>query len=255
MNTFFGLEWDGTPFRLFGPSHLAALAAVLAINIALFFWKNPGETARRRVRYGLAAALLVDEAILHIWYIVNGVWSYQTMLPFHLCAVLIYATSLMLVTNNATLRYRIYELAYFFGIAGALQALLTPDQGIYNFPHWRYLSVFISHGTLVTSAMYMTVVEKYRPTWGSLKRAWLTVHLYAVGVLGLNFVLGSNYLFINRVPSFPSLIDLLVSLLGPWPWYLIGLEVIALILMLLVYLPFAIKDWVSRRGAAQAASM
>ncbi|GAB4481644.1 MAG: hypothetical protein OHK0031_03670 [Anaerolineales bacterium] len=32
----------------------------------------------------------------------------------------------------------IYELLYFMGIGGALQALLTPDVGIYGFPHYRY---------------------------------------------------------------------------------------------------------------------
>ena len=49
---------------------------------------------------------------------------------------------------------------------------LTPDLGVYNFPHWRYWSVFISHGSIVTSAIYMTVVEGYRPTWRSAFRAW-----------------------------------------------------------------------------------
>ncbi|GAB4467378.1 MAG: TIGR02206 family membrane protein [Anaerolineae bacterium] len=239
MSNFWSRDFTGAPFELFGPSHLAALAVILLINAALFFWQNPSETARRRFRYGLAALLIVDEAILHLWYITNGLWSVQTMLPFHLCAVLVYASSIMLITKSRT----IYEVCYFLGIAGAVQAVLTPDLGVYNFPSWRYFSVFISHGSIITAAIYMTVIEGFRPTWRSALRTWVILHLYAIPVFLINLVIGSNYLFINRPPDTPSLIDVLVAVIGPWPWYLIGLEAIAIVLFVVVYLPFAIKDW------------
>ncbi len=235
MGEFWSKDYTGTPFQLFGPTHLAALGLVLLINVALFFWRKPSEAAKRRFRYTLAAVLLLDELILHIWYITNGLWSVKTMLPFHLCAVLVYASSFMLITKNRV----VYEFCYFLGIAGALQALLTPDNGIYNFPHWRYLSVFISHGSIVTAAIYMTVVEGFRPYWRSALRTWVILHLYAIPILVLNLLIGSNYLFINRPPDTPSLIDLM----GPWPWYLFGLEALAILFMVLVYLPFVIKDW------------
>jgi len=45
----------------------------------------------------------------------------------------------MLVTKS----YPFYEFAYFMGIAGTLQALLTPDLGIYGFPHYRFFQTFI----------------------------------------------------------------------------------------------------------------
>jgi hypothetical integral membrane protein (TIGR02206 family) len=57
-------------------------------------------------------------------------------------------------------------------------------------------------------------------------------------VFGLNFALGSNYLFIMRPPDTPSLIDML----GPWPWYILSIEAIAIILCLLLYLPYALRD-------------
>ena len=70
----------------------------------------------------------------------------------------------MLIFKN----YTIYEFAYFMGIGGAIQALMTPDIGIYGFPHFRFFQTFISHGLLVTSAIYLTIVEGMRPTWKSL---------------------------------------------------------------------------------------
>ncbi|MGB2956822.1 MAG: hypothetical protein WBB64_12750 [Anaerolineales bacterium] len=33
---------------------------------------------------------------------------------------------------------RIFEFTYFMGISGALQALFTPDIGMYGFPHFRF---------------------------------------------------------------------------------------------------------------------
>jgi hypothetical integral membrane protein (TIGR02206 family) len=66
----------------------------------------------------------------------------------------------MLITKNCL----IYEFAYLIGIAGALQAVLTPDLGQYAFPHYRYFQVFISHGLIIISALYMTIVEGFRPT-------------------------------------------------------------------------------------------
>lgn len=127
---------------------------------------------------------------------------------------------------------------YFLGIGGATQALLTPDAGIYGFPHFRFFQVIISHGAIVTAAIYMTFVDGYRPYRASLGRVALWGNIYMVVVGLINWVLGSNYLFIARKPDTPSLIDLL----GPWPWYILSLELVALVLCLLLYLPYLIRD-------------
>jgi uncharacterized membrane protein YwaF len=50
-------------------------------------------------------------------------------------------------------------------------------------------------------------------------------------------------------PETPSLIDLL----GPWPWYILSLEAIGLVTCVILYLPFAIKDWLARRAIQPAA--
>jgi hypothetical integral membrane protein (TIGR02206 family) len=141
--------------------------------------------------------------------------------------------------------YAIYEFSYFLGIAGAMQALLTPDAGVYGFPHFRFFQVIVSHGAIVIAAIYMTFVEGYRPYWSSLKRVIIWGNIYMVVVAGINTLLGSNYLFIMRKPDTASLIDVL----GPWPWYVLSLEAIALVMCTLLYLPYALRD---RRQAMAA---
>ena len=139
-----------------------------------------------------------------------------------------------------------YEFAYFPGIGGALQALLTPDPGIYGFPHLRFSQVIVSPGAIVTAAIFMTGVEDYRPCPVALKRVLIWTNIYMAAVFILNQVIGSNYLFIAHKPETACLIDAL----GPWPWYILSLEVNGAVMCLLLYAPFALADLRRKRLVA-----
>ena len=242
MDRFFTKDWSGAPFELFNTPHLIALGIVLAINLALLLWgRRFPERWRRPTRYTLAAILVVDELLWHWWNVYIGEWTVQTMLPLHLCSVFVWLNAVMLVFKV----YSIYEVAYLLGIAGALQALLTPDAGQYGFPHFRAFQVMISHGAIITSAVYMTAVEGYRPTLKSVWRVLAIANLYMVGVFLLNLAIGSNYLFIAHKPETASLLDVL----PPWPWYILYIEAIGWVMVGLLYLPFLIQDLYARRSA------
>lgn len=236
MDQFFaGLEYTGKPFELFGPAHLIALGLVVLFNLSfLFLRRNPVSRLNTAVRYGMAAVLIINELLWHYWNMRNGFWSVQETLPLHLCSLFVILSAIMLVTKN----HRIYEFAYFLGIAGALQPLITPDAGMWGFPHFRFFQVILSHGLIVSSAIYMTVVAGYRPTLKSLKRVYIGSGLYVAFIFGLNFLLGSNYLFIARKPSTASLIDVLPE----WPLYVPILLAIAVVVFFLLYVPFLIRD-------------
>ncbi|NPV55441.1 MAG: TIGR02206 family membrane protein [Anaerolineae bacterium] len=242
MEQFFTRYYNGNPFILFGASHLVALGAIAALNIWLIkFGKHFSGEQRKVFRNTLATTLLINEGLWHLWNLTTGQWSLQTMLPLQLCSVFVFLSAIMLYTGSKT----IYDFAYFLGIGGALQALLTPDAGIYGFPHFRYFQVFISHGGIVTAAIFMTAVEGFRPTWRTLMKVIIGGNLYMLLVGGINLLLDSNYLMICHKPYTPSVLDLLPA----WPWYLIHIEVIGVITFILLYLPFAISDW--RRLATQ----
>jgi uncharacterized membrane protein YwaF len=57
--------------------------------------------------------------------------------------------------------------------------------------------------------------------------------------------LGSQYMYSMRKPETASALDLM----GPWPWYLLTAQFVALLLFVLLYLPFA---WQDRRQKALA---
>ncbi len=235
MSQFFARNYTGEPFALFGIAHISALAFLLLLNLFLTRFKNAGETTKSRIRWSLALILLGNEILWHAWNYIVGTWTIQTMLPLQLCSLLVWTGALMLITKN----YTIYEFMYFLGIGGAIQALATPDLGIYGFPHFRFFQTFISHGLIITSAIYMTIVEGFRPTWKSIIRVAVWMNIYVVIIYFVNTAIGSNYLMINYKPNTPSLLDLLPD----WPLYILYMEAFGAITCLLLYLPFAMKDW------------
>lgn len=236
MDTFFsGAEYTGEPFELFGTAHLIALAIVLLFNLSfLFFRKKPDSAANYLLRYGMALVLIVNEGFWHYWNIRTGQWSLQETLPLHICSIFVFLNAIMLVTKS----YRIYEFAYFLGIAGALQPLITPDAGMWGFPHFRFFQVIVSHGLIVSSAIYMTVVQRYRPTWRSFGRVLLGSGIYMAFIFVLNLLIGSNYLFIAHKPATASLLDVLPE----WPLYIIFIIALGLVVFFLLYTPFIIID-------------
>ena len=237
MEKYFALVYDGPPFVLFGPAHLTALVIITLFCFSfLYFRKFWNEKDRKTIRWVFAIAIVVNESALHLWSAYWGIWNIQTMLPLHMCTVMIWASAYMLVTKN----YGIYEMVYFLGLGGAIQAVLTPaDAAAYNFPHFRLMQTFIAHGLLINIAIYMTVVEGFRPTLQSFKRVFIWTNIYMVIIFFVNLAIGSNYLFVASKPNFPTLLDML----APWPWYIPELEVIGLAILFLLYLPFLLKDW------------
>lgn len=238
---FFGLGFDGPPFVLFSAAHLLPLAAVagLCVLVALLT-PRLGPRGQARLRWGLAAFALANWLGWDLWQLANGLWSLQYSLPLHLCTLSVPLTAVMLATRSSTL----YQLLYFWGFAGATQALLTPDLQAsgYNFPHFVYWIFWTSHGVILWAVVFAGAAWGYRPTWRSILTAFLITNavLAAVGVV--NWLTGGNYMFVARKPDYATLLDYL----GPWPWYIIPLQLIGLAAFVIVYLPYALRDRLRR---------
>jgi uncharacterized membrane protein YwaF len=62
--------------------------------------------------------------------------------------------------------------------------------------------------------------------------------------------LGSNYLMTAYKPDVSSLL----TLLAPWPWYILEYEAVGLVTFVILYLPFAVMDWRKRVRIARGYS-
>ncbi|MGD8189904.1 TIGR02206 family membrane protein [Brevibacillus ginsengisoli] len=231
---FFSYELTGEPFRLFSLPHLVALAVCLAVSILIYlFRKRLQETITDRlVRYILAGLLLLTEIFFQLWHLWTGYWSSAYTLPLQLCSVSLLFSIWMLLTNS----YRLFEITYFIGLGGAASAMFTPEL-FYPFPHVRFFHFFIAHAAIIWASLYMTWVKQYQPTLVSIWKTMGLLNGLLVVALIVNKGTGGNYMFVSHKPGNPSLIDYL----GPYPWYILSLEVVAVVIFFLLYLPFVIS--------------
>ncbi len=119
-----------------------------------------------------------------------------------------------------------------FGIAGAIQVVLTPDIK-YSFPHFKYIQFFTTHGGIIISICYMTFIFGYTPTLHSLLKSFLYIILLAIPIYLLDYVINGNYLFLRAKPAGANLLEFF----GPWPYYLIVLGLILIPYFLILFLP------------------
>lgn len=229
MEQFYSLASEFN-FSFLSVAHVTALLLILALNVAIYFSRDKIDTKKRNVcRITLVLLLIFQELALQAWEISTGIWSIENSLPLQLCGMSLLLTAIMLLTKNEN----IYQVVYFWGIAGASQALLTPDIN-YGFPHFVFLQFFTAHGLIVTGCLWMTFMEGYRPNLASLVKAFVVINLYAIIVGAFNYLTGSNYLYLRSKPANASLLNYL----GEWPWYIVSLEVVALAMFFLSALPF-----------------
>ena len=216
-------------FRLLGPDHLAALAAVAgagAAALALTRWG--GALGQRRTRVVLAVALaaahLVETAVA-AW---QG-WYERQMLPLQLCD---FAAALA-VCGLVTLDRRAVEPLCFFAFAGTLPALVTPELDV-GLPAFRFVVYFLEHGLTVIAALVLVVGLRLRPSRGAWLRAVVLLNVLA-GVAALaNRALGTNFFYLSRKPVGPTPFDVF----GPWPVYLFALEALVIAIFRLLQAPW-----------------
>jgi len=216
---------------MLGTPHIVVLL-LTAVSVAVLVWvgrtrpAHPWLVLKERV---LVAALLltypVKLAVMLTGY--GSVWEF--LLPFQLCDVAAYLAAAALISR----KQRLAELAYLWGIAGTLQGLLTPSV-TFGFPHPEFFRFFQLHMAVVITALYLPFGANLVPEKGAVWRAFVWVQVYVVLALAVNAVTGSNYGFLREKPPAASLLDVL----GPWPYYILSLELVALVFFWLLCLPF-----------------
>ncbi len=232
---------DPTSFTPFGSTHLWTIAVILALSLGMPLALRKWGSERLIRRIAVTVAVLgVAHELLKTWgWVVLYDQPVGTSLPLEICGISVFLAAVVLIWRT----YRVYEVVYFWGLAGALQAILTPEMP-YDFPHPVFLTFFISHGLILFGLFYATFVFRLRPTWSSVPRVFAITLFYAfVIVAPLNLLLDANYMFLRGKPATESVLDLF----GPWPWYIAGTAVFTFASFVFYYLPFWISDLINRR--------
>jgi hypothetical integral membrane protein (TIGR02206 family) len=178
----------------------------------------------------LGALLVVDAIVFATDPVLTGTWSARSSLPLALCdvALLVAAAACWWPT-----RLLLVELTWFWGLAGTLQAVATPDLSV-GFPHIEFFEYVVGHLGIVIAALYLVVGLGYRPRAGAVRRVFLITVIYTAFVGLVDALTGGDYMFLASRPVHWSLL----SVLGPWPWYILSAAALALVLLLILDAPF-----------------
>jgi hypothetical integral membrane protein (TIGR02206 family) len=206
-----------------------ATGAVVATLLCVGCRRRPGPWVVWAGR-ALALVLLADAVVFLAAPVVQGTWSAQTSLPLALCDVALVVAAVACWFPAWRLGV---ELTWFWGMAGTLQAVLTPDLGA-GFPQLEFFEFVVGHLGIVVAALYLVVGLRIVPRPGSVLRVFTITVAYAAVVGLFDWLTGSNYMFLAAPPRSVSLL----SVLGPWPWYLLSAAAVALLLLVLLDLPF-----------------
>jgi len=218
-----------TNFRLLGITHFAILAAVPLLAVALAVVQCRLLPGKRHLRFALGILLLADSAWWYAYLISLGQPLFPGQLPLELCDITLLLVALELLTLNLLL----FDLAYYWALAGTSMALLTPNLWE-HFPSLATVQFFAAHGLVVAATLYLVWSRLARPRPGSVWRALLAVNIFAAIVGTFDAIFKTDYMYLRTKPENMSLL----TYLGPWPWYIASGEVVAFVLFLLLYLPF-----------------
>jgi hypothetical integral membrane protein (TIGR02206 family) len=252
-------------FRSWSPEHLIPLGIILVASIGMGVIASGGRRGQAqalptgsrfdRIAFWMTLVLWTNELAYQLYWFLIGGWSAATALMLQMCGLSILLLPVMLFSESPRFRQFLFDLLYFWGIGGALQALIAPDIGASGFPAYRYFSFFLSHGLIVASTVVMAMAGGLRITVRSFLRALVVTNILLIPVYGFDRLLSlvppydpGNYFVLGYPPPTGSVVDLFAEIFGPSPRYVVGLELMGLAVFGLLYLPWPISRLARRKG-------
>ena len=219
-------------FETFGLEHNLYLIGTFTIwFLVLFTGKEILNLEQRRIFVLLLIFITISQELIDDilrWNV--GIWNVAEDLPLHMCGISFFTSTYALYSKNQTA----FELSYFWGLAGAFQAIITPDFTRFVMDVSLFWN-FLSHGLIILNVLWMIVIDNMRCRVGSYLNAIIITNgiLFIISIV--NSILGGNYWFICEKPGGES-----PFIMGEWPLYIIGFQISGILLLGLFYIPMII---------------
>lgn len=212
--------------RQFSDQHIAALA-VLVVGSTVAVWAARHRPGRWQGVFAalLAAVIFAGWAGEYVADAVLGVWSVKYTLPFQLTD----AVSAVAIVALLTRRRLLVELTYFWALTASLQATLTPDLA-QSFPSIFYFTYFTYHVGAIVAALFLVFGWRLYPRSGAIWRVYAATLAWAGVAAVVDVATGGNYMYLRAKPVHSSLL----SVLGPWPWYIVATAAVGLAMLFVV---------------------
>jgi len=208
-----------------------AILVVVAVLLCVAARRAPGRWIDA-VAAIIALTLVVAELSWQPYVVANKTWSAAASLPVQLCDVAGFVAAAALLWRQLVL----VEVAYFWGLGGTLQAVLTPDLKD-HFPSFPYLQFYVTHDLVILAALFLVFGLALQPRPGAVRRIFALTVVFAIVVGLIDLATGGNYMYLRQVPASGSLLDLM----GPWPWYIAAGAVLTLVVLAILNAPFRLS--------------
>ena len=201
-------------FSYFSFAHFAPIFIMFLIIFLLYrFRKQIREYKNEDMIRIILAALLLFSDSSYFWHkIYLQVAEPANHLPITICGWAAILSAFMLLTKKQGL----FDVVYFFVLAGSSNALITPAVIMDNGPtHFRYYQFWLEHTSIFIAVFYMIFVWGYRINLKSMFRSFAV--LLVLGVIALlvnNGIEGANYLFLATTEAGDSALNFLPENLG-----------------------------------------
>ncbi len=243
-------------FKMFSPMHLIPLGVLVAVFF-LMLWlyrKKPSEKTRVTLFIIISLLVMGCDVSLKSWMLSKGLLRASYDLILHMCDISGFLLPVLLFMKDGKSRVALFNLMFIWGLGGAAMALLTPEMGGYAFPSLYYFNFFIKHGMIVIGVLMAIFVDGLRPSLKKMPTAIGLSTIMVAAIYGLDRLAvllppfePGNYMFLSYPPTGGSLIDLLVKIFGPSPYYIIGLIIVAVIVYTALWVPFAVGGAVKHK--------
>src|SRR5260370_24850065 len=184
---------DAPEFQPYGLPHLTVIfiTIVLPFALAALVRRTKSQRIVGIIVVGLSAVLILNYLAYLAFIRSRGAVDWRQMLPMQMCDGGIVVVIVAMWTGHQ----RWFEVAYFWGIGGTLQAVLTPNLR-FGFPDWRFISFFTSHFGIIVSVVFLMLTRGYRAYPISIVRVWLWSEFYFVVTFVVDGLTGFNYGFL-----------------------------------------------------------
>lgn len=224
----------GTPN--FSTTHFGWIASsLLLIVLVISIYRRQNALTKNGIQRTLVILTAILDISRWVWAALTGHYTIVEMLPLHLCSLSVWIEMAAVFTDRPLLK----EFGYALGMPGALASILTPDWGNYPFVSYQYLQAALGHTLLVMVPAIWVWGDGFRPDYRRLPKLFGLLALFAAPIALIDWLLGSNYLFLCEAPK-----DTPLELFEKWfgnPGYLLPMILLILIVWAILYLPWVIK--------------
>jgi hypothetical integral membrane protein (TIGR02206 family) len=228
---------NANPFILFGTTHIVTIIAITLISIFLpLIYKTKSEYQKSIMTKAIAFVIFCHVIISPYkdLYLLENPYNWREVLPFHMCDLSEIFLIFFLLGGPSIL----YKCAFFWGLAGATMAIITPD---IEFLDLDYAFFMVGHGMIIIGIMYATVALDNRPYAKDIVTVSLITALILLPITYLiNYILGepANFWYLMQKPAGASLMDAFPE---P-PYHLLVTTPLAILMFCLIYIPYFVKD-------------